>query len=74
MTPISKNLILINSLIGLLSATRISWWLWAVYEIFVEAAEFRGLDSVKQHRLIKETLKAQIVEMHGLRIHTAVAQ
>ncbi len=45
-----------------------------MYEIFVEAAEFRGLNTVKQHRLVTETLKAQIVEMHGLRIHTAVAQ
>ena len=45
-----------------------------MYEIFVVAAEFRGLNTVKQHRLVTETLKAQIVEMHGLRIHTAVAQ
>merc|ERR1712137_966153 len=42
----------------------------AMYEISIEAPEFRGLNTVKQHRLVTETLKAQIKEMHGLRIHT----
>lgn len=43
-----------------------------MYEIFVEAKDFQGLNTVKQHRLITETLKNEIKEMHGLRIHTAI--
>ena len=43
-----------------------------MYEIYVETSEFNGLSLVKQHRLVTETLKAQIKEMHGLRIQTAV--
>lgn len=44
----------------------------AMYEIFVETVEFKGLNTIKQHRLITETLKDQIKEMHGLRIQTAI--
>lgn len=44
----------------------------AMYEITVEAGDFRGLSMIKQHRLVTETLKAQIKEMHGLRITTLV--
>uniref|UniRef100_A0A023EEK2 Putative bola bacterial stress-induced morphogen-related protein n=1 Tax=Aedes albopictus TaxID=7160 RepID=A0A023EEK2_AEDAL len=44
----------------------------SMYEIYVEAIEFKGLSTVKQHRLITETLKSEIKDMHGLRIHTAV--
>uniref|UniRef100_A0A336LVY2 CSON005981 protein n=1 Tax=Culicoides sonorensis TaxID=179676 RepID=A0A336LVY2_CULSO len=44
----------------------------AMYEIFVETAEFKGLNTVKQHRLITDTLKDQIKEMHGLRVFTSV--
>lgn len=43
-----------------------------MYEIVVETTEFNGLNTVKQHRLITETLKEEIKEMHGLRIHTAI--
>lgn len=43
----------------------------AMYDIFVETSEFNGLSTVKQHRLVTETLKTQIKEMHGLRIQTA---
>ncbi|CAF4858074.1 unnamed protein product [Pieris macdunnoughi] len=42
----------------------------AMYEISVEAKEFIGLSRVKQHRLVTETLKSEIAEMHGIRIHT----
>lgn len=44
----------------------------AMYEIFVETKDFQGLNTVKQHRMITETLKKEIKEMHGLRIHTAI--
>lgn len=44
----------------------------AMFEVNVEAKEFVGLSRVKQHRLVTETLKSEIAEMHGIRIHTAV--
>lgn len=44
----------------------------AMYEISVETVEFKGMPRVKQHQLITETLKDEIKNMHGLRIHTAV--
>ncbi|XP_038212569.1 bolA-like protein 3 [Zerene cesonia] len=42
----------------------------AMFEISIEAKEFVGLSRVKQHRLVTETLKNEIAEMHGIRIHT----
>ena len=45
----------------------------AMFEVFVEAPEFKGLRMVKQHQLVTEALKSQIKEMHGLRISTAVS-
>ncbi|PSN53493.1 BolA-like protein 3 [Blattella germanica] len=44
----------------------------AMFEIMVEAPEFKGLSMVKQHRMINEALKEEIKDMHGLRIHTSV--
>lgn len=44
----------------------------AMFEIFVKSQEFKGLSTVKQHRLITESLKEQIKDMHGLRIHTEI--
>uniref|UniRef100_A0A1L8DLS8 Putative bola bacterial stress-induced morphogen-related protein n=1 Tax=Nyssomyia neivai TaxID=330878 RepID=A0A1L8DLS8_9DIPT len=44
----------------------------AMFEIFVRTKEFKGLSTVKQHRLITEILKEQIKDMHGLRIHTEI--
>ncbi|XP_040160812.1 bolA-like protein 3 isoform X2 [Anopheles arabiensis] len=46
----------------------------SMYEIYVESKEFKGLSTVKQHRLITETLKSEIKDMHGLRIHTSIAE
>ncbi|XP_053689479.1 bolA-like protein 3 [Sabethes cyaneus] len=46
----------------------------SMYEIYVETAEFEGLSTVKQHRLITETLKKEIKDMHGLRIHTSIPE
>lgn len=45
-----------------------------MYEIFVETNEFKGLSSVKQHQLITDTLKSEIKDMHGLRIHTSIPE
>ncbi|KAM3956380.1 bolA-like protein 3 [Aphomia sociella] len=42
----------------------------AMFEISVEAKEFIGLSTVKQHRLVTDSLKNEIAEMHGIRIHT----
>lgn len=44
----------------------------AMYEIIVESSEFQGISRVKQHQMITDTLKEEIKDMHGLRIHTAV--
>ncbi|MPC25785.1 bolA-like protein 3 [Portunus trituberculatus] len=44
----------------------------AMYEVWVEAPDFKGLSRVKQHKLITETLKAEIQDMHGLRITTTL--
>ncbi|XP_017462567.1 PREDICTED: bolA-like protein 3 [Rhagoletis zephyria] len=44
----------------------------AMFEVFVEAKEFEGLSTLKQHKLITQTLKEQIKDMHGVRIHTSI--
>lgn len=44
----------------------------AMYEISVESKEFVGLSRVKQHRMITDTLKNEIKDMHGLRIQTSI--
>ncbi|KAL3859789.1 hypothetical protein ACJMK2_009983 [Sinanodonta woodiana] len=44
----------------------------AMYEVLVEAEEFRGKRTVLQHKMINEVLKEEIKEMHGLRINTKV--
>lgn len=43
-----------------------------LFQINVEAKEFSGLSRVKQHRLVTESLKSEIAEMHGIRINTTV--
>ena len=45
----------------------------AMFEVFIEAPDFKGIRIVKQHQLVNEALKSQIKEMHGLRISTAVS-
>lgn len=44
----------------------------SMYEVWVEATDFKGLSRVKQHRLITEALKEEIKDMHGVRISTSV--
>lgn len=46
----------------------------AMYNVSVETSEFAGLSTIKQHRLVTEALKAQIKEMHGLRINTKIVK
>ncbi|XP_059608911.1 bolA-like protein 3 [Phlebotomus argentipes] len=55
-----------------IAVTDISGGCGAMFEIFVRSKDFQGLSTVKQHRLITETLKEQIKDMHGLRIHTEI--
>jgi len=43
-----------------------------MFDINVVAPEFKGLNTVKQHRIINEVLKEEIKDMHGLRIHTSI--
>ena len=42
----------------------------AMYKIEIESPLFNGVNLVKQHRMVTETLKKEIGEMHGLTIHT----
>ncbi|XP_014286619.1 bolA-like protein 3 [Halyomorpha halys] len=56
-----------------IEVTDVSGGCGAMYEILVEAPQFKGLTIVKQHRLITEALKEEIKDMHGLRIHTTPA-
>uniref|UniRef100_A0A6M2DST9 Putative bola bacterial stress-induced morphogen-related protein n=1 Tax=Xenopsylla cheopis TaxID=163159 RepID=A0A6M2DST9_XENCH len=46
----------------------------AMFEISVEALDFKGMSTINQHRLITNTLKDQIKDMHGLRIQTSVPE
>ena len=42
----------------------------AMFEVYVEAPDFRGLRLVKQHQLVTKALKKEIGDMHGIRIST----
>uniref|UniRef100_G3MRI0 BolA-like protein 3 n=1 Tax=Amblyomma maculatum TaxID=34609 RepID=G3MRI0_AMBMU len=44
----------------------------AMYEIYVQSSIFKNLSRVQQHRLVNEALKAEIQDMHGIRITTAL--
>ncbi|CAH2041805.1 unnamed protein product, partial [Iphiclides podalirius] len=57
-----------------ISVQDISGGCGAMFEISIEAKEFVGLPRVKQHRLVTESLKSEIAEMHGIRIHTTPPQ
>lgn len=45
-------------------------WEIVTVQVSVEAKEFAGLSRVKQHQLVTDSLKSEIAEMHGIRIHT----
>mmetsp|Transcript_16500 Transcript_16500/g.51660 ORF Transcript_16500/g.51660 Transcript_16500/m.51660 type:complete len:98 (+) Transcript_16500:46-339(+) len=42
----------------------------AMYRIYVESPKFKGVPTVKQHRMVNEILKEEIKEMHGLTLDT----
>uniref|UniRef100_A0A023G0X9 Putative bola bacterial stress-induced morphogen-related protein n=1 Tax=Amblyomma parvum TaxID=251391 RepID=A0A023G0X9_AMBPA len=44
----------------------------AMYEVYVQSPIFKNLSRVQQHRLVNEALKAEIQDMHGIRITTAL--
>eukprot|EP00095_Tigriopus_kingsejongensis_P007795 snap_masked-scaffold370_size193435-processed-gene-0.7 protein:Tk07795 transcript:snap_masked-scaffold370_size193435-processed-gene-0.7-mRNA-1 annotation:"connectin related family member (rbc-1)" len=37
----------------------------SMYEVFVQAPDFKGLRIVKQHQIVTDALKAEIPSMHG---------
>ncbi|XP_043258580.1 bolA-like protein 3 [Colletes gigas] len=56
----------------LIEVSDVSGGCGAMFEINVIAPEFKGLNTIKQHRMINEALKEEIKDMHGLRIYTSV--
>ncbi|KAK7474022.1 hypothetical protein BaRGS_00034732 [Batillaria attramentaria] len=42
----------------------------AMYQISIEAEEFRGKRTVMQHRMVNEVLAEEIKAMHGLQLNT----
>ncbi|XP_041375553.1 bolA-like protein 3 [Gigantopelta aegis] len=46
----------------------------AMYQISVEAKEFKGKRTVQQHLLVNEALADEIKDMHGLQIKTKVPE
>ncbi|CAM9751014.1 unnamed protein product, partial [Sphacelaria rigidula] len=42
----------------------------SMYKIEVESPLFHGQGLVAQHRLVKDALKTEIADMHGLTLHT----
>ena len=44
----------------------------SMYEVHIEATEFKGLRTIQQHKLVTEALSEEIKAMHGLRISTTV--
>ncbi|XP_071567105.1 ubiquinone biosynthesis O-methyltransferase-like isoform X3 [Temnothorax nylanderi] len=58
----------------LIEVTDVSGGCGAMFDINVVAPEFKGLNTVKQHRIINEVLKEEIKDMHGLRIRTSIPQ
>nr|XP_022915556.1 bolA-like protein 3 [Onthophagus taurus] len=44
----------------------------AMYTVYVESIDFKGLSRVKQHQAITNALKEQIKTFHGIRIETKI--
>lgn len=40
------------------------------YAILIKSEAFRGLSTIKQHRLVNETLKEEIEGIHGLQVRS----
>lgn len=45
-----------------------------MFEVYVKDVEFKGLSTVKQHRIVTATLQDEIKQMHGIRIQTEVVR
>ncbi|XP_076665738.1 bolA-like protein 3 isoform X1 [Andrena cerasifolii] len=58
----------------LIEVSDVSGGCGAMFEINVIAPEFKGLNTIKQHRMINEALKEEIRDMHGLRIYTSIPE
>lgn len=41
-----------------------------MYQVSIEAPEFKGKMKVEQHRMVTEALKKEIASMHGITIET----
>jgi len=57
-----------------LSVNDVSGGCGAMFEVCVEAPDFRGLSVVKQHRLVTQALAVEIADMHGIRIFTTASE
>ena len=44
----------------------------SMYKVNIQSPKFAGISLVKQHRMVTEVLRSEIVEMHGLTINTSV--
>lgn len=42
----------------------------SMFQIQVTSAEFEGLSTIQQHRLVNEILKDEVKQMHGLTLRT----
>ncbi|XP_012533503.2 bolA-like protein 3 [Monomorium pharaonis] len=58
----------------LIEVTDVSGGCGAMFDINIIASEFKGMNTLKQHRIINEILKEEIKDMHGLQIHTSIPQ
>jgi len=43
------------------------------YQIIISSEAFKGVPTVKQHRMVNETLKEEIQGIHGLQLKTTAA-
>eukprot|EP00695_Tsukubamonas_globosa_P003820 TRINITY_DN850_c0_g1_i1.p1 TRINITY_DN850_c0_g1~~TRINITY_DN850_c0_g1_i1.p1 ORF type:complete len:93 (+),score=20.12 TRINITY_DN850_c0_g1_i1:53-331(+) len=76
-TEVSKQNLMKSLLTEKLQATKVnvidmSGGCGSMFQIDVESPMFEGQTMVKQHRMVNEVLKAEIKEMHGLTLRTAV--
>lgn len=44
----------------------------SMYEIFVSSIDFKGKNTVQQHRLVNKILKEEVKVLHGFRLKTAI--
>ncbi|VEL33495.1 unnamed protein product [Protopolystoma xenopodis] len=54
----------------LIEVSDVSGGCGAMYKIRIESEDFGGMSVLSQHRAVKEALKSEIKDMHGLTIST----